>query len=79
MRKSYIDNIRWMTVILVVLYHVVYMFNGIETDRKSTRLNSSHWSVCKSAVSGCISIYSLSVVYAVVVCSVRNERKICTG
>lgn len=31
MRKSYIDNIRWLTVILVVLYHVVYMFNGIET------------------------------------------------
>ena len=31
MRKSYIDNIRWLTVILVVLYHVIYMFNGIET------------------------------------------------
>lgn len=31
MRKQYIDNIRWMTVVLVVLYHVIYMFNGIET------------------------------------------------
>ena len=31
MRKLYIDNIRWMTVVLVVLYHVIYMFNGIET------------------------------------------------
>lgn len=31
MRKTYIDNIRWITVILVVLYHVVYMFNGVET------------------------------------------------
>ena len=31
MRGLYIDNIRWMTVVLVVLYHVIYMFNGIET------------------------------------------------
>ena len=28
MRKTYIDNIRWMTVVLVVIYHVFYMFNG---------------------------------------------------
>lgn len=31
MRKTYLDNIRWITVVLVVIYHVVYMFNGIET------------------------------------------------
>ncbi len=29
MRKYYIDNIRQTTVVLVVLYHVIYMFNGI--------------------------------------------------
>ncbi|HCT92748.1 MAG TPA: hypothetical protein DF613_15415, partial [Lachnospiraceae bacterium] len=29
MREYYIDNIRWITVILVVIYHVVYMFNGV--------------------------------------------------
>lgn len=29
MRKYYIDNIRWMTIVLVVIYHVIYMFNGI--------------------------------------------------
>lgn len=28
MRKYYIDNIRWITVALVVIYHVIYMFNG---------------------------------------------------
>ena len=28
MRKSYIDNLRWVTVVLVVLYHVFYMYNG---------------------------------------------------
>lgn len=31
MRKTYIDNIRWITVVLVVLYHVIYMFNGEAT------------------------------------------------
>lgn len=31
MRKYYVDNIRWMTVLLVVLYHVIYMYNGVVT------------------------------------------------
>lgn len=29
MRKTYIDNVRWITVVLVVIYHVIYMFNGV--------------------------------------------------
>lgn len=29
MRKFYLDNIRWVTVILVLVYHVFYMFNGV--------------------------------------------------
>lgn len=29
MRKIYLDNIRWATVILVLIYHVFYMFNGV--------------------------------------------------
>lgn len=28
-RKYYIDNIRWVTVCLVILYHVIYMFNSV--------------------------------------------------
>lgn len=28
MRKIYLDNIRWSTVILVMIYHVFYMFNA---------------------------------------------------
>lgn len=28
-RKDYIDNIRWFTVILVVIYHVPYAFNNV--------------------------------------------------
>ena len=29
MRKTYIDNIRWITVAIVVVYHVLYIFNGV--------------------------------------------------
>ena len=29
MRKAYLDHIRWMTVVLVVIYHVFYMFNAV--------------------------------------------------
>lgn len=28
MRKAYLDNVRWVTVVLVVIYHVVYMYNA---------------------------------------------------
>ena len=28
MRKHYLDNIRWSSVVLVVIYHVLYMFNA---------------------------------------------------
>lgn len=31
MRKPYIDNIRSCTVFLVVVYHILYMFNGVQT------------------------------------------------
>ena len=29
MRKTYLDNVRWITVVLVVIYHVIYMYNGV--------------------------------------------------
>ncbi len=29
MRKIYLDNVRWGTVMLVVFYHVLYLFNGL--------------------------------------------------
>ena len=28
MRKHYLDNIRWITVVIVIFYHVVYMYNA---------------------------------------------------
>ena len=30
MRKHYLDNLRWITVAVVVLYHVIYMFNNLQ-------------------------------------------------
>lgn len=32
MRRYYLDNVRWVTIVLVVVYHVIYMFNGIATE-----------------------------------------------
>ncbi len=32
MRKNYLDNIRIVTVMLVVLYHIFYMFNGMGVE-----------------------------------------------
>ncbi len=29
MRKYYLDNIRWLTVVLVLIYHIFYIFNGV--------------------------------------------------
>jgi Predicted acyltransferases len=29
MRKNYLDNIRWATVLIVLVYHVCYIFNGV--------------------------------------------------
>ena len=29
MRRTYIDNIRWIVVLIVLIYHVCYMFNGV--------------------------------------------------
>lgn len=28
MRKHYLDNVRWITVVIVVIYHVLYMYNA---------------------------------------------------
>ena len=28
MRKHWIDNLRWATVLAVLLYHVIYFFNN---------------------------------------------------
>lgn len=30
MRRHYLDNIRWITVLIVMVYHVIYMYNGVQ-------------------------------------------------
>ena len=30
MRKNWLDNLRWFTVLLVLLYHVFYFYNNKE-------------------------------------------------
>ena len=48
MRKAYLDNIRWFTVVLVVIYHVFYMYNaeGIQgVVGKITDLDVQYWDV----------------------------------
>ncbi|MGN8632847.1 acyltransferase family protein [Blautia sp. HCP3S3_G3] len=42
MRKYYIDNIRWTTIVLVVLYHVIYMFNSITNEGVIGPITSFH-------------------------------------
>lgn len=43
MRRRYLDNIRWITVCLVVLYHVIYMFNGVETAGVAGPFHENQW------------------------------------
>ena len=46
MRKHYLDNIRWVTVVIVVIYHVFYMYNaeGVSGGlRKITNLQVQYY------------------------------------
>ena len=53
MRKHYLDNIRWVTVVIVVIYHVIYMYNaeGIPgVVGKITNLEVQYYDVFQYAV-----------------------------
>lgn len=30
MKKHYLNNIRWITVVIVAIYHVIYIYNGVQ-------------------------------------------------
>lgn len=52
-RKHYLDNVRWITVVLVVIYHVFYMYNGQGIQGvlgKITDLDVQYWDVYQYAV-----------------------------
>ncbi|MCR5225801.1 MAG: acyltransferase [Eubacterium sp.] len=45
-RKYFVDNIRWVTVILVLIYHVLLMYNGVGINvgcGKITNLSVQHY------------------------------------
>ena len=45
-RKYFVDNIRWVTVILVLMYHVLLMYNGVGINvgcGKITNLSVQHY------------------------------------
>ena len=47
-RIYFVDNIRWVTVILVLIYHVFYMYNaeGIAGGlQKITNLKGQHYDI----------------------------------
>ena len=53
MRKKYLDNIRWITVVVVVLYHVIYMYNAegiLGVVGKITKLDVQYYDVFQYAV-----------------------------
>ena len=54
---------------LVVLYHVIYMFNGIETFGVIGPFSDVQYQDAFQYI-----VYPW--VYAVVVCGIRNERKV---
>lgn len=52
-RRHYLDNIRWITVVLVVIYHVIYMYNGQGIQGvlgKITNVDVQYWDVFQYAV-----------------------------
>ncbi len=69
MRKKYIDNMRWITVVLVVIYHVIYMFNGVGVLGGAGALSKTQYRIC---------FYTrvLSVIYAVAVCRIGDVRSV---
>ncbi|MBE5854159.1 MAG: acyltransferase [Lachnospiraceae bacterium] len=52
-RKHYLDNIRWLTVVIVVLYHVIYMYTELDYPGvvgKITNLDVQYYDVFQYAV-----------------------------
>ncbi len=48
MRKHYLDNIRWITVVTVVIFHVIYMYNAegiVGVVGKITNLETQYYDV----------------------------------
>lgn len=71
MRKHYIDNIRSLTVILVVCYHIVYLFNGIVQDGVIGSLTDWHG---MDVVTDLLAGYALPLAGAAGVLGIKKDR-----
>lgn len=71
MRKAYIDNIRWMTVVLVVIYHTIYMFNGVQPFGVVGPFKEQQWQDGFQ--------YLVYPVYGIIVRCIRDEWEILSG
>ena len=68
-RKLYLDNIRWMTVVLVVIYHVVYA-----ADRRLRRYDAvAHG--CKVKITYTEDGDSMEVLQKLIHDTLREEAK----
>lgn len=70
-RKYFVDNIRWVTVIVVLIYHVFYMYNAEGISGGPAEDHESQSSVLRY-----IYVLCLSVVYAGFVPGGRYELEI---
>ena len=73
MRKCYLDNIRWITVVLVVIYHVSFIFSAVITKGmaippfKEVQYQDG------------LQYFFISMVHGITFCCVRDLRKSCIG
>lgn len=76
MRKHYLDNIRFLTIFFVVIFHVYFYYNNIGTEAMFAGLKPYEGAV---TFAGIYQYFVYPVVYVTAVCSRRNQCKICTG
>ena len=68
-RKHYLDNIRWITLCFVIIYHVFYIFNssGVVSNIGVTGI--------KELDSICVFFY-IPLDYVLIICGIRSFYKI---
>ena len=71
-RRIYLDNIRWITVCIVVIYHVIYMYNGVQPFGVIGPFK-------RRTVAGCFPISRISMDDGIVIYGVRYDSQILPG
>lgn len=71
-RRIYLDNIRWITVCIVVIYHVIYMYNGVQPFGVIGPFKEQQ-------LQGCFSIFCISLDDGFVIYGVWYDSQILYG